>query len=180
MQFHKKNFFDLFDFTSFFCLDFFKFSAPLCTLLASIFYIMWSGHSFLRHFSLTCPNHKHIFVEYIRPRSPWCLVCQDRLQVHIWKIKIWYYLSSLFPFHSRPENLKKSRQKNSRNQIKSKNVFFSWNCIFGSFSQLQKKDFWPYLKLEKMEFGQKKFCEIDLFHEFFFFCPGLFQFSGPD
>ena len=81
-------------------------------------------HIFLRHFSLTCPNHKHIFVEYIRPRSPWCLVCQDRLQVHIWKIKKkLYFLSSLFPFHSGPENLKKSRQKNSRNQI-NQNFFF--------------------------------------------------------
>ena len=30
MQFHEKNYFDLFDFTSFFRLDFFKFSGPLC------------------------------------------------------------------------------------------------------------------------------------------------------
>ena len=31
MQFHEKKL-DLFDFTNFFCLDFFKFSGPLCTI----------------------------------------------------------------------------------------------------------------------------------------------------
>ena len=30
-NFTKKKLFDLFDFTSFFCLDFFKFSGPLCS-----------------------------------------------------------------------------------------------------------------------------------------------------
>ena len=51
--------------------------------------------------------------------------------------------------HSGPENLKKARQKkNPWNQINQK--IFSWNCIFGSFN-----DFWQYLKLQKMEFGQK-------------------------
>ena len=55
----------------------------------------------------------------------------------------------------RPENLKKSRQKNSWNQI---NHFFLWNCIFGSFKLFpsSKIDFWPFLKLQKMEFGKKK------------------------
>ena len=61
------------------------------------------------------------------------------------------------------ENLKKSRQKNSQNQINK--YFFSWNCIFGSFKLFSssKIDFWPFLKLQKMEFGQKNFREIDLF-----------------
>ena len=77
--------------------------------------------------------------------------------------------------HSGPENLKKSRQKNSWNQI---NQFFSWNCIFGSFPS-SKIDFWPFLKLEKMKFGQKNYSWkwFIRFHEFF----GLdfFKFSGP-
>ena len=63
--------------------------------------------------------------------------------------------------HSGPENLKKSRQKNSKNQEKK----FTWNCIFGSFKLFpsSKIDFWPFLKLQKMEFDQKKifFREID-------------------
>ena len=56
-----------------------------------------------------------------------------------------------------PENLKKSRQKNSWNQI-NQNVF-TWNCISGSFKLFlsSKIDFWPFLKLQKMEFGQTKF-----------------------
>ena len=42
---------------------------------------------------------------------------------------------------------------------------FTSNCIFGSFKLFysSKMDFWPFLKLEKMEFGQKQICEIDLF-----------------
>ena len=61
--------------------------------------------------------------------------------------------------HSGPENLKKSRQKNSWNQINKKNFFFSWNCISGSFKLFpsSKIEFWPFLKLQKMEVGQKKF-----------------------
>ena len=31
-----------------------------------------------------------------------------------------------------------------------------------NFFPVQKIDFWPFLKLQKMEFGQN-FCEIDLF-----------------
>ena len=62
--------------------------------------------------------------------------------------------------HSGPENLKKSRQKNSWNQINQR--FFSWTCIFGSFPS-SKIVFCPFLKLQKMEFDQKIFREIDLF-----------------
>ena len=56
-----------------------------------------------------------------------------------------------------------------------------WNCIFGSFKLFpsSKIDFWPFLRLQKMEFGQKKYSWnwFVWFHEFF----GLdfFQFSGP-
>ena len=34
---------------------------------------------------------------------------------------------------------------------------------FWQFSPNSKINFWPFLKLQKMEFGQKKFPEIDLF-----------------
>ena len=73
--------------------------------------------------------------------------------------------------HSGPEILKKSRQKNSWIQINQK--IFSSNCIFGSFPS-SKIDFWPILKLQKMEFGQKKlFLKlIYLFSRVFW--PGLF------
>ena len=57
-------------------------------------------------------------------------------------------------------------------------IFFSWNYIFGSFSS-PKMDFWPFLKLQKMEFGQKNYSWnwFIWFHEFF----GLhfFNFSVP-
>ena len=64
--------------------------------------------------------------------------------------------------HSGPENLKKSRQKNSWNQINPKK--FPRNCIFGSFKLFpsSKIDFWSFLELQKMK--------IDLF----VFWPGLF------
>ena len=44
----------------------------------------------------------------------------------------------------------------------------------------QQIDFWSFLKLQKMDVGQKIFfCEIDLFDSTsFFFWPGLFTFSG--
>ena len=55
-----------------------------------------------------------------------------------------------------------------------------WNCIFGSFKLFpsSKIDFWPFLKLQKMEFCQKNYSWnwFIWFHEFF----GLdfFKFSG--
>ena len=35
---------------------------------------------------------------------------------------------------------------------------FSWNCIFGNFKLFpsSKIEFWPFLKLHKMDFGHKK------------------------
>ena len=88
--------------------------------------------------------------------------------------------------HSGPENLKKSRQKNSWNQINqfherihifswNSNNFFSWNCTFGSFNLFpsSKIDFWPFLQLQTMEFGQKfiSWNWFILFHGFF--CPSV-------
>ena len=41
-----------------------------------------------------------------------------------------------------------------------------------------KTDFWPFLKLQKMDFGQKKFREIDLV-DFTSFCLAwIFKYSG--
>ena len=80
--------------------------------------------------------------------------------------------------HCGPEKLKKSRHKNSWNQI---NQFFSWNCILAvlNFFHSSKIDFWPFLKLQEMKFGQKNYLWnwFIWFHEFF----GLdfFNFSGP-
>ena len=58
-------------------------------------------------------------------------------------------------FHCGPENLKKSKQKKSWYRIDPKKI--SWNCIFGSFKLFpcSKFDFCPFLKLQKIEFGQK-------------------------
>ena len=76
--------------------------------------------------------------------------------------------------HNGPENFKKSRQKNSSNQMNQKS--FPWNCISGSFKLFPspKIDFWPFLKLEKMDFGKKKFRQIGSFHFTSFFLPWTF------
>ena len=43
-----------------------------------------------------------------------------------------------------------------------------------------KNDFWPFLKWQKMEFGQKKFFrEIDLFDFTSFLGLDFLKFSGP-
>ena len=53
----------------------------------------------------------------------------------------------------------------------NKSIFVMWICIFGSFKLFHssKIDFWPFLKLQKMEFGQKLFSWnwFICFHEFF-------------
>ena len=53
-----------------------------------------------------------------------------------------------------------------------------WNCIFGSFKLFSswKIDFWPFLKWQKMKFGQKKFLEIDLLHFTSFFAWTVLNF----
>ena len=74
-------------------------------------------------------------------------------------------------FHSGPENFK----------VLVKSIFFSRNCISGSFKLFpsSKIDFWPFLKLQKMEFGQKNFFrEIDLIDFTSFFGLGFYKFSG--
>ena len=85
------------------------------------------------------------------------------------------YIESLAPSggvaktrHRGQENLKKSRQKNSWNQINQKKIFVKF--LFWQFSELKN---W-FLKLQKMEFGQKNYSWnwFIWFHEFFW--PGLF------
>ena len=80
-------------------------------------------------------------------------------------------------FHSRPENLEKSRQK-----TREKKNIFSWNCISGRFKLFSssKIDFWSFWKLQKMKFGQKIF-SWNFFFDFpsFFFGLDFFKFSGP-
>ena len=58
---------------------------------------------------------------------------------------------------NRPENLKKSRQKNSP-EIKKIKDFFREIAILAvlNFFPSSKIDFWPILKWQKMEFGQNK------------------------
>ena len=48
-----------------------------------------------------------------------------------------------------------------------------------NFFPVQKIDFWPFFKLQKMEFGQKNFREIDLFDFTSFFGLDFLNFSGP-
>ena len=51
-------------------------------------------------------------------------------------------------------------------------------AFFDSFKLFpsSKNDFWPFLKLQKMEFGQKIFREIDLFDFTSFFGLDFFKF----
>ena len=85
-------------------------------------------------------------------------------------------------FHSRPENLKKSRQKNLWNKINQN--FFSWNCIFGSFKLVSRFKNWflAIFEIAKMELGEKKFFfrQIDLFDFTSFFLAWTFlSFLAP-
>ena len=65
--------------------------------------------------------------------------------------------------------------------MKSNNFFheIAFFAVLKHFPS-SKNDFWPHLKLQKMEFCQKKFREIDLF-DFVsvFFGMDIFKFSGP-
>ena len=106
----------------------------------------------------------------------WCWICSLRN----WKksISFFSFSSSSLLLPSSPQwarKFKKAQEKNSWNQINRN--FFSWNCIFDNFKHFPSSniDFWPFLKLQKMEFGQKN-CSwnwIIRFHEFFF-CLGFF------
>ena len=54
---------------------------------------------------------------------------------------------------SRPENLKNSRPKKLVKSNKSNKIFRE--IAFLSVFPIPKIDFWPFLKLQKMEFGEK-------------------------
>ena len=59
--------------------------------------------------------------------------------------------------HSGPENLKKSRQKKL---MKSNKLFFFHEIAFLAvlnFLPNSKIAFWPFLKWQKIKFGQKNF-----------------------
>ena len=62
---------------------------------------------------------------------------------------------------------------------KSKNIFFlrEIEIAFLAVIPSSKNDFWPYLELHKIEFGQKKIHEIDLFDFMSFYGLDFFQFS---
>ena len=81
----------------------------------------------------------------------------DQNSSHSFTKKVVWCQAFWISFHSGPENLKKSSQKNSWNTISQK--FFSWNCIFGSFKLFpsSKIDFLSILKLQKMDFYEKNF-----------------------
>ena len=80
------------------------------------------------------------------------------------------------------QRVRKLNKNPGKKLLKSnKSIFFSRNCISGSFKLFlsSKIDFWPFLKLQKMEFGQKIFSWnwFIWFHEFFYL--DFFKFSGP-
>ena len=90
-------------------------------------------------------------------------------------------LALFIEVHSGPENLKKSRQKNSWNQINQK--IFSWNCIFGSikFFPTSKIDFLVIFKIEKNGFWAKTFFSWKWFisDSTSFFGLHSIKYSGP-
>ena len=68
-----------------------------------------------------------------------------------------YVLKMELHWHSRPDNLKKAQAKKPVKSNKSKFVFreIAFLVVFKFFPS-SKIGFWPYLKLQKMEFDQKK------------------------
>ena len=63
--------------------------------------------------------------------------------------------------HSVPDNLKKVQAKKTR-EIKNTFCIIAFLAVLNFFTS-SKIDFWSFLKLQKMEFGQKFIREIDLF-----------------
>ena len=51
----------------------------------------------------------------------------------------------------------KSKKVQGKKKLVNSNKSISWNCIFGSFNLFlcSKIDFWPFLKLQIMEFSKK-------------------------
>ena len=81
-----------------------------------------------------------------------------------------------------PQRAKKFKKVQAKKLVKSnKSIFFREIAFFGSFKLFlsSKIDFWPFLKLQKMAFGQKFFREIDLFDCTSFFGQIFFKFSDP-
>ena len=114
---------------------------------------------------------------------PWYvfLICIFWILIRLWA-KIWKRMqfreTKLFLSIVDQKNLKSPGKKYSWNQIKN---FFSWNCI-GSFKLFcsSKIDFWPLLKLQKMEFGQRNSCNwFTYMISRVFFGLNFFWFSGP-
>ena len=98
----------------------------------------------------------------------------DQNSSHSFTKKVVWCQAFWISFHSGPENLKKSRQKNSWNTISQKNFREIAFLAVLNFFPCSKIYFWPFLKWQKMKFGQKKIREIELFDFTSFFCPGLF------
>ena len=81
-----------------------------------------------------------------------------------------------------PQQARKFKKVQAKKLVKSNKLIFFREIAFLAvlnFFPGSNIDFWPFLKLQKMEFGQKKFHEIDLF-DFMSFCGlDFFKFSGP-
>ena len=96
-----------------------------------------------------------------------------------------FFLIAVPPNSQQARKFKKVQAKKLKNQFHEKNFFFQWKvsknkfvkCIFDSFILFpsSKIIFWPFWKLQKMDFGETKFREIDLFDFMSFFWPGLFH-----
>ena len=85
-------------------------------------------------------------------------------------------------FRSTTQSTRKLKKVQAKKLVKlNTSIFFSWNCISGSFKLFpsSKIHFWPFLRLQKMDFGQKKFRKIDLFDFTSFFVLDFLKFSGP-
>ena len=110
MQFHEeKNY--LFDFTSFFGLDFFRFSGPLCKNWVFFVSFYWMNLSVFC-FDLWC-NKDHFLK--------------------------WLKMSLSVTSHHRTagQKIEKSKYRSKKLVKSNASKFFSWNWIFGSFSQFK-------------------------------------------
>ena len=156
----------------YFGLDFFKFSGSLCEqswnlscfvhfLLLLHLLILSKGnlkltHYFCASFCFSCTFitfHLMLYFLFCRKFLPFAL--------------LWGRGRVLFSTHW-ARNFKKILTK------KINQILFSWNYISGIFKLFPSSnmDFWLLLKLQKMDFGQKQFREIDLF-DFTSFLSGL-------
>ena len=65
----------------------------------------------------------------------------------------WNNIKLLHTYHSGPKNLKNTRENKYINKKYSEIAFLA----VVNFFPTSKIDFWPFLKLQKMEFGQKNY-----------------------